>query len=405
MKLILILLAFTSSVLVKAQTTNDIWINEFHYDGMTAYGQSDSSEFVELITKTSIANNPTELAKYSLVLYTVGSLGNSLLTIGRGLPYNVASPLYTAAETVYPLSSFTVCPSGTTGFTILNKTMSTLQDIPSGMAIVYNNTVVVQLISYEKSFKISPSSVAGAAAGLTTTLIVKSNGQPAVETALSNRNHAISLTGVGNKYSEFTWDDFALRTATPCAINTGQTLVGGTLPVKIISFNVVKHDKKTRIVWVSANEIDLQNYDVERSSDGISFNAIGKINALGNPDTQSYTFLDDLPMTGKNFYRLKMNGTDHKFSYSETRVIAFENSNNFIINPNPAKHNVSLQFNEILNNATVSIRNNAGQLVKQAAVSGSNKINLNVSNLAAGIYVIEVSSKGYRKIERMVISR
>lgn len=101
----------------------------------------------------------------------------------------------------------------------------------------------------------------------------------------------------------------------------------------------------------------------------------------------------------------RIQSADNKFAFSETRILLLDKTNKFIINPNPAQYNVALQFNEILNDASIRIRNNTGQMVKQVALSGSNKTDLDVSTLAAGVYVIEVSSPGNRKIEKLVISR
>ncbi len=405
MKLILVLLAFTSTILVKAQTTSDIWINEFHYDGLTTYGQSDQNEFVELVIKSSITVDAVEFAKYSLVLYTVGSLDNSILTPGRGLPYNTASPLYTLAETVYPLNGFQSCPSGAAGFTMLSQSMAILQDLPAAMAIVYNNTTIVQLLSYEKSFKIAPSPSGGAAAGLTTTLIVTATLEPADETALSTTSHAVSLTGTGNTYSQFAWDDNLSRTATPCAVNNGQTLLSGVLPLNLISFDAIKQGTKAKLSWVTSAELNLRNFEIERSVDGVSFVSIGRVNTMGGNFQQAYSFMDNATLKGKNYYRLKMIDTDDKFNYSKIRALNFDRISDFVITPNPAQSMITLQFNEVMNNATIRISNQQGQIVKQLKMTGSDKTEINVSELAAGVYVVEITSGTFRQVDNLVIRR
>ena len=404
MKIFLAIVAFISFININAQTTtSDVWINEFHYDGITTYGQSDVNEFVELVMKTSIASNPTELAKYTLVLYSSRSLDNMLLTVGRGMPYNVASPLYTGAETIYPLSGFQSCPSNVAEFTMLSQSMSNLQDVPAAMAIIYNGTVVIQLLSYEKSFKISPAPNGGAASDLTTSLILNGLAVPAMETSLSQTNHSIALTGTGSSYSQFVWDDNVLRTSSPCAVNAGQTLVAGVLPVTLLSFDASKTDENGYLTWQISSPLNLNNFDIERSSDGNSFTKIGDINFMSGQST--YSFTDKATLNGKNFYRLKMIDTDGRFKYSLSRLLNFDSKNIFVVSPNPAQNFITLKFDNSMQDAQVRIIDKQGRIVKQLRINASNRKDVDVSDLSSGIYIVEVVSTTNHSLQKLIISK
>jgi hypothetical protein len=167
MKVFLIIIGLLTTIVTSAQpSTSDVWINEFHYDHLTTRGEGDSVEYVEIVIRKSIANNPDELSKYKLILYTSGALDAAGLMNGKnGLPYNVSSSWYNEQETVHMLSAYQQCPIANSDFTFLYKKLPILQDVPAGFALVYENTVV-QLLSYEKSFKIASAERGGSAAAV-----------------------------------------------------------------------------------------------------------------------------------------------------------------------------------------------------------------------------------------------
>ncbi len=405
MKIFLVLLALTGSTIIKAQTANDVWINEFHYDGITTYGQSDVNEFIELVIKSDIAGNPAELAKYSLVLYTPGGPDITILSSGRGLPYNVASPLYTQAETVYPLSGFQSCFSGTVGFTMLSKNVSILQDIPTAMAIIYDNVTVVQLLSYEKSFKISSTPAAGAAAGQTSTLILTSLGLPAAEVALSQTNHSIALTGAGNMYSQFTWDDGVTRTATPCAVNGGQTLVGGTLPVQWLEFKAQAVLNDINLQWKVGAELNTDKYEVELSA--IASNDYRKVTTVQKDLTKQGEYSHSILQVADGIYKIRIKSidADGRSSYSIVRNVAIGKAkfNGVSIYPNPtAGTSVMMQLIPGQKDGyTVSVTDMTGRLINKYILNGlqANHVNmvpLQLKNMQAGNYVVEINNGNER---------
>ncbi|MEJ7627808.1 MAG: M4 family metallopeptidase [Ferruginibacter sp.] len=180
---------------------------------------------------------------------------------------------------------------------------------------------------------------------------------------------------------------------------------GVVLPVNLTTFNAVKQEQHSKLTWVTTGEINLSNYSVERSADGVIFTAIGSVNAIGSINQQTYYFEDNQPLKGKNFYRLKMINTDGTFKYSTIRTLNFDRNNIFVMSPNPAQSSVTLQFDEVMNNATIRISNQQGQVVKQLIMNGSDRTDVNVSDLAAGVYLVNVTSGSFRQLSKLVISR
>jgi hypothetical protein len=78
------------------------------------------------------------------------------------------------------------------------------------------------------------------------------------------------------------------------------------LPVKINSFEVTKGNSKVYINWQTAQEINMYEFVVEKSTDGIHWKTLSSVNAFGNSNTAKYyAAVDYLPTVGINYYRLK----------------------------------------------------------------------------------------------------
>jgi hypothetical protein len=59
------------------------------------------------------------------------------------------------------------------------------------------------------------------------------------------------------------------------------------------------------ITWFTADEADIDSFIVERSSDAISFNEVGRVKAAGNSSSLlAYALLDKQPSPGVTYYRL-----------------------------------------------------------------------------------------------------
>lgn len=213
-----------------AQITNaHIWVNEFHYDEVTVHGEPDQTEFVELVVSNQILDNPIEAAKVKLVLYTANGLSfEQNPDFARGLPYHESSLIYSEAATIHPIANnnadgsgdnFRRCTPAGANYSFLSKDLPSLQDVTAGFALIYNDEVVAQFISYEGRFKACDCPAAGAARGMTTDLI-----DALAETTSTDDEHSIQLTGTANTYGTFSWDgDNALR-ATKCSENENQVI-------------------------------------------------------------------------------------------------------------------------------------------------------------------------------------
>lgn len=97
------------------------------------------------------------------------------------------------------------------------------------------------------------------------------------------------------------------------------------LPLTWIKVSATKEHKSVKVSWSTTNEVDNKLFEIERSSDGKSFERIGQKAAASNPVTiNSYSFIDIQPGTGVNYYRIKQIDLNGKSSYSPVATVDFD---------------------------------------------------------------------------------
>ncbi len=415
MKKIFSLLLMVCGVAAMAQpSTNDIWINEFHYDGVTTFGQSDQNEFVEVVVKRSLYDNAPEFAKMKLVLYTGGAIDQAGLNAGRGLPYNESSFLYSLAETEFLLSSFTACLIASSEYVLLSRSME-LQDVPAGFALVYNNSAVVQLLSYEKQFTIAPAAAGGgAASGLTTTVIRTAAGDTARETAQTLNNHSISLVGAGVSYNNFTWSDAITQTATPCAVNAGQTLASSApLPLRWLHFRASASGDRIITNWLVAEDEATVRYEVEVK--GVSFHQFSQQAMLTRQAASGGKYGQVIGGLAPGIYlvRVKAIESDGRFYYSAERKVQIgKGASSLTIYPNPVRTMTAmLQFAARERSAyQLQLIDATGRVVKQQALGTMqanqvNNLTLDLRGILPGTYQIKIRGANEEMNAKLVIAR
>jgi len=177
------------------------------------------------------------------------------------------------------------------------------------------------------------------------------------------------------------------------------------LPVTLLTFNAAKHDKAVQLDWATTQEINSKHFVVERSADGISWTAIATVNAAGNSNTQkNYSYTDNKPLNGGNFYRLKLVDADEKFKYSAVRKVIFETNYKVSISPNPAVTYFNVKIDNMNNAANVTIKViNANGAVVYKTTTTQPSFKVNTSSFAKGLYTIQVENSGKVMTERIVV--
>ncbi len=187
-------------------------------------------------------------------------------------------------------------------------------------------------------------------------------------------------------------------TSAPVTLFSPFTLASRTaanpLPIELVSFNCNNINRNTNgLSWITASESNNDYFAIERSSDGLNFEVIGKQKGAGNSVTRlEYAFNDQNPYKGISYYRLKQVDFSGKFSYSEICSVTNNGDGGVSFYPNPVKNNLTIDymFSEKPKSNTISVSDVTGKLVYVNSTFTDSKVSLDCSNLAEGIYFLKV---------------
>ncbi|TAH05614.1 MAG: T9SS C-terminal target domain-containing protein [Sphingobacteriales bacterium] len=166
------------------------------------------------------------------------------------------------------------------------------------------------------------------------------------------------------------------------------------LPALITDFSLQDLNNGVRLVWTVSTEINVKEYVVERSFDGLNFMPIGSVPFRPGTGVKQYSFNDG--NTQSAFYRIKTVDIDARYEYS--KELLYRASSNvsavFSVYPNPGRE----QFQILIpgsGNRTINIKliDMTGRLVvskTDRATGGQYRLFVPVS--LKGMYLLQVSS-------------
>ncbi|HEY0356032.1 MAG TPA: T9SS type A sorting domain-containing protein, partial [Flavisolibacter sp.] len=165
------------------------------------------------------------------------------------------------------------------------------------------------------------------------------------------------------------------------------------LPVDILSFTGEAQNTSNKLQWKVGNEQNLSHYELERSSNGNSFNKIGSVNATG---ASTYHYNDVLSNLQSYYYRLRSVDLDGTSRYSGVVHIKRNSLASMQVLGNPFHNSIEMKITLPQNGkGQVELFDAAGKLVKkkdQNFLSGQSVYSVgNLDHLPAGTYFLEVT--------------
>jgi alpha-tubulin suppressor-like RCC1 family protein len=175
------------------------------------------------------------------------------------------------------------------------------------------------------------------------------------------------------------------------------------LPVTWLYVNGQLQNGNAIIKWATASESNTNRFEIEYSSNGISYTKIGTVTAAGNSSsTLRYEYLHTSPAIGKNYYRIKQIDLDGRFTYSAVIVLDNVTAKNIFIAPNSVQHSATIYFKET-SSKTIRLLNTNGQLVlEQLIQQGSNSQTLDMHHLSAGMYLLQVQTGNNTEVYKII---
>ncbi|MFN4313064.1 MAG: S8 family serine peptidase [Chitinophagaceae bacterium] len=172
-------------------------------------------------------------------------------------------------------------------------------------------------------------------------------------------------------------------------------------------------NQQVHLEWNISPEFNMDYYQVEmaRGNDAFAqnqFEIIGELLSQGNTGAiHSYDLMDSEPgKTGVRYYRIRMVGLDGSVTYSDVKAVMISAEIEWQLYPNPSSGStwVMYQLNEG-EKWQATIYDLQGRRVLRREFTGSGfvqKLEWNLSSLAPGLYLVEMSGPGVKKTVKLV---
>ena len=225
--------------------------------------------------------------------------------------------------------------------TNFTENLSTLRDgiflsVENRQAITRNDTIFLNMtrmnrLEYRLEFKADNLNLPGLIGILE-------------DSYLDNRT-TIDLNGVTNV--NFTVDG----NAGSSAANRFRIVFKMAALVPVTKLAAVQQGNAIAVGWNTISELEIARYELQRSSDGINYTTVNTQHAIGNNGgTFSYNWMDNNPVVGDNYYRVKSVSIAGDIKYSNSVIVNFGRGiHDITVYPNPVTEGIiSVQFRDMV---------------------------------------------------------
>ena len=179
------------------------------------------------------------------------------------------------------------------------------------------------------------------------------------------------------------------------------------LPVELTSFGVsATRAGEALIIWETSSEMNNWKFVVEKSYDGLNWNAVAEVEGNGTTSIRkNYHVIDSNPYAGVSYYRLAQYDFDGTLNYSYIRSFTISGESKLIVNvyPNPTRESLRISTTNFLDQVEVNLFDGRGTCMMSHSFSefGRNQT-LDVQSLVSGRYLLTISQNGKRLDSKQV---
>lgn len=180
------------------------------------------------------------------------------------------------------------------------------------------------------------------------------------------------------------------------------------LPIKLAYFEVALRNETVELRWATIMEENFLKFVVQRSANGLDFEDIGEVAGKGfdiYDIVSKYSFTDDAPLLGKNYYRLKAVDIDDSFEHFAVKLVELKGLKKLAVYPNPSSGsaiNFTTNFNPSESDRIV-LTNQLGVEIFSASASATNNSISFADKLRPGIYMLRYVAGDYEQTARIFV--
>jgi|GEM_PF-416054 len=180
------------------------------------------------------------------------------------------------------------------------------------------------------------------------------------------------------------------------------TKISAILPLSLLSFDAInRQDKWVDLLWETTNEVDVLQFEIERSLDGNNWQSRGVVEAKGGTSAFYYQYQDswtDILMDNNSvvFYRLRIVDLDGSFRYSMIKSVEKISSDSLVIYHDRDDKSIYIDSNiEWSESLQISILNVMGHEVQSTIIDGvsGRQRALQLKDLPSNMYFVVIQNK------------
>lgn len=174
------------------------------------------------------------------------------------------------------------------------------------------------------------------------------------------------------------------------------------LPVELLSFTGQKKETTALLQWQTASELNNHYFEIERAGENGLFESIGLVNGFGTTtQVHSYTWPDENPLEGNNYYRLRQTDFNGQFSISPVICLRFEKQNSANVLAWSYDNTISYSLSGWNAPVTIQLYDLSGQLVAEEQREEDGAGSISLAEYPHGIYLLRFSSGTHEELRKI----
>lgn len=161
----------------------------------------------------------------------------------------------------------------------------------------------------------------------------------------------------------------------------------GPTAINLVAFDGRTLEEGNLLNWSTASERDNDYFTLKRSFNGVDFETISTVNAVGNSTvTSNYEFLDESAPNGVSYYLLSQTDYTGQEDVNE-KIVRLVRSSDFgiiAIRPIPAKDFVNIDFNvDVAQPVSIKVMDVLGRTIQEVTIDAVEGYNTKVLDIRA----------------------
>jgi hypothetical protein len=191
-----------------------------------------------------------------------------------------------------------------------------------------------------------------------------------------------------------------------CADGTSANFCGtGPLPVTLTYFTATVQGTEVACNWATASQLNFSHFEIERSNDGAEWSMLHALEGAGTTnELLSYSYIDEQPLLGTSYYRLRMVDLDQTVEFSPIQSTLVEGSKSIVLSPNPASNGkTTYHLNFVPKSGTITVFDLTGMEVYRAQTTETSAEIVLPATITAGTYFVRYTGAEGALVARLLV--